>query len=51
MIDLVDNDPDDATQIGNEKGHQPKVTNTSKIMEHVYVRSKELQIGVWKFKS
>ena len=33
MIDLVDNDPDDGTQIGDEKGHQPKVTNTSKIME------------------
>ena len=33
MIDLVDNDPDDATEIGDEKGHQPKVTNTSKIME------------------
>ena len=33
MVDLVDNDPDDGTQIGDEKGHQPKVTNTSKIME------------------
>lgn len=30
MIDLVDNDPDDGTEIGNEKGHQPKVTNKSK---------------------
>ena len=39
MIDLVDNDPDDATQIGNEKGHQPKVTNTSKIMEQVNMRT------------
>ena len=31
MLDLVDNDPNDGAQIRNEKGHQPKVTNTSKI--------------------
>ena len=37
MVDLVDNDPDDGTQIGNEKRHQPKVTSTSKIMEQANV--------------
>ena len=35
MIDLVDNNPNDATQVGDQKGHQPKVTNTSKITKQV----------------
>ena len=33
MIDLVDDNPNDATQVGDQKGHQPKVTNTSKIID------------------